>query len=582
MSQSNKTYKITKTTPTKSAVPSNHILEAEKPLSKSIIWKLQSDFYQNQGPEAWIKGIVPQYITTNPYIANLYAKTVLGYCRDLVSSEGFDKTTTIYICELAAGVGRFTYTFLKRFLTMVERSSLKGLKFKYLITDLAERNVEYWLCHSYLKPYFEGGILDCATFDMSHDTELTLRYSGEVLRVGLLHNPLILFANYTFDSLPQDSFYVKNHELFEGLISVTSPKGIEIPKAVSASSIEKQASWKIGDHESVTQILTSGDMRGDQKAKPVSKDNSILSGLDYEYRDNPISGVGYYEEDKFNDILLYYKDILEDTAFSFPIIALQCINRLKTLFNDDILLISSDKGYRNLASMNHIYHPFLSKHGSISLTVNFHAMELYFQSIGGKALHSICDHENVTMSMFLLSNHSHSFVETTMAYQEIVEHLGPDDFYIIKKAIVPYHKSFTTKELLTFLRYTVWDARTFLEFYNTLLERIGQEEDFPQNELVEVIHSIWENYFPIGEEGDLASCLASILAYFGEDKDAIALFQASLEFYGEDAAILYEIALCYYNLQEFEIAKIHLDNSLLINPDFEESLHLKSVLLDIC
>lgn len=528
--------------PNKSKVSENSevILEAEKPLSQSMLWKLQTDFYANQGPEAWIEGIVPQYITTNPYIANLYAKTVFGYCRDLAFREDFDKNTAIYIMELAAGVGRFTYTFLKRFLHIVENSSLKGLKFKYIVTDLAERNVEYWQTHSFLKPYFESGVLDCATFDMAGDEELRLSYSGEVLSEGNLKNPLILFANYTFDSLPQDTFYVNKGELYEGLITITS-KGEQVDP----------------------------------------EDKSILAGLDYYYTDKQIQGRGYYEDTNMNDILLYYKDCLEDTAFSLPIVALRCINRLKKLFNDDIILISTDKGYRNASSMNKNYHPFLSKHGSISLTVNFHALELYFKGLGGKAIHSIYEHENVTMSLFLLSQSSHDFIETEMAYHEIIESIGPDDFYIIKKAVVPLNKSLTTKELLTFLRYTVWDARTFLEFYKTLLERIAEEEDFPKDELIAVIHKVWEHYFPIGEEGDLAYCLGSLLGYFGYDSDAIKLFKSSLEFYGEDEAINYEIALSYYNLQEPEKALEYIEKSLLLDPTFEESKNLKSLIEEI-
>jgi len=535
-----KKHTIKRANKSKISENSGVILEAKKPLSQSMLWKLQSDFYANQGPEAWIKGIVPQYITTNPYIANLYAKTVFGYCRDLASRADFDKNTTIYILELAAGVGRFTYTFLKRFLHIVENSSLKGLKFKYIVTDLAERNANYWQNHSFLKPYFESGVLDCATFDMARDEEIRLRYSGEVLREGNLKNPLILFANYTFDSLPQDTFYVNKGELFEGLITITSK---------------------------VTQV--------------DSEDKSILAGLDYYYTDNQIQGSGYYEDTNMNDILLYYKDCLEDTAFSMPIIAFRCINRLKKLFKDDIILISTDKGYRNATSMHKNYHPYLSKHGSISLTVNFHALELYFKGLGGKAIHSIYEHENVTMSLFLLSQSSHDFTETAMAYREIIESIGPDDFYIIKKAVVPLNKSLTTKELLTFLRYTVWDARTFLEFYNTLLERIADEEDFPKDELIAVIHKVWEHYFPIGEEGDLASCLASLLGYLGFDSDAIKLFKSSIEFYGEDAAINYEIALCYYNLQELEQAMEYIGKSLLLDPDFEESKNLKSLIGEI-
>ena len=532
-----KRYDIKRADKSKNSENSRVILEAEKPLSQSMLWKLQTDFFANQGPEAWIKGIVPQYITTNPYIANLYAKTVFGYCRDIAFREDFDKNTTIYIMELASGVGRFTYTFLKRFSHKLKNSSLKGLKFKYIVTDLAERNIEYWQNHSFLKPYFESGVLDCATFDMAQDEEIRLRNSGEVLARGNLKNPLILFANYTFDSLPQDTFYVDKGELFEGLITVTS-QGEEIDP----------------------------------------EDKSILAGLDYYYTDKQIDGRGYYEDANFNDILLYYKDRLEDTAFSLPIIALRCISRLKKLFNDDIIMISADKGYKKVEDMLKNYHPYLSKHGCISMTVNFHALELYFKCLGGKAIHSIYEHENVNMSLFLLSQSSHDFIETTMAYNEIIESIGPDDFYIIKNAVVPLGKSLTTKELLTFLRFTVWDARTFLEFYNILLERIENEKEFAKEELITVIHKVWEHYFPIGEEGDLAYCFGSILGYFGYDSDALKFFKASIEFYGEDAAVYYEIALCYYNLGEIQKARSYTEKSLALDPNFEESKNLTAIL----
>ncbi len=538
--QKAKKYTVRRTTKSEASSNSDIPLEASKPLSQSIVWKLQSDFYANQGPEAWIKGIVPQYITTNPYIANVYAKTVFGYCRDLASGEDFDRNTTIYIMELAAGVGRFTYTFLKRFLYMTQNSSLKDLKIKYILSDFAEQNVTYWQNHSYLKPYFESGILDCALFDMTSDETLLLRHSNEVLRPGVLSSPLILFANYTFDSIPQDTFYVNNGILHEGLITITA--------------------------------------KNDEN---THKDKSILAGLDYSYNDNQVEGSHYYEDNYFNDILLFYKASMEDTAFSMPIEALRCIKRLRALFGDDIVLLSTDKGYRNPESMYKNYHPYLSKHGSISLTVNFHALELYFKSLGGNALHSLYEHESVTTSLFLLSKHSHNFLETGMAYQEITEGIGPDDFYVLKKGIVPLKNSLTTRELLTFLRYTLWDSRTFLEFYNTLLERIEKEEAFPKDELIAAIYKVWEYYFPIGEDENLFYCLATLLGYFGYDKDAIRLFQSSLEFYGEDAAIYYEITLCYYNMQEFKKALEHINKALSLNPEFEEALSLKNLLTEV-
>ncbi|UYZ37845.1 tetratricopeptide repeat protein [Clostridium beijerinckii] len=540
MSEKNKKYNITKASNSKVNESSGAMVEAEKPLSQSMLWKLQTEFFANQGPEAWIKGIVPQYITTNPYIANQYAKTVFGYLRDYVSREDVDKNTVIYIMELAAGVGRFTYTFLKRFLHMIENSSLKDIKFKYIVTDFAERNIEYWQNHSFLSPYFEAGILDCATFDISKDDEIKLRHSGEVLSKGKMKNPLILFANYTFDSLPQDTFYVNNGEIYEGVITITSP---------------------------------------DEKGDP--NDKSILAGLDYYYTDKKIDGNSYYEDKNLNDVLMHYKNSLEDTAFYMPIIGLRCISRLRKLFNDDVILISADKGYKNEESMDKNYHPFLSKHGCISMTVNFHAIELYFKELGGKAIHSIYEHENINVSLFMVSNSDNDFIETSMAYNEIIESVGPDDFYIMKKAIMPLSNSLTTKELLTFLRFTLWDSRTLLELYNILIERIENEENFPKDELADAINKVWEYYFPIGEEGDLGYYFGSILGYLGYDNDALKLLESSLEFYGECPETNYEIALCYYNLQQLDKALEYTEKSIELDPDFEQGKNLKNIIEDI-
>ncbi|MZK50000.1 tetratricopeptide repeat protein [Clostridium beijerinckii] len=540
MSEKNKKYNITKASNSKVNESSGAIVEAEKPLSQSMLWKLQTEFFANQGPEAWIKGIVPQYITTNPYIANQYAKTVFGYLRDYVAREDVDKNTVIYIMELAAGVGRFTYTFLKRFLHMIENSSLKDIKFKYIVTDFAERNIEYWQNHSFLSPYFEAGILDCATFDISRDDEIKLRHSGEVLSKGKMKNPLILFANYTFDSLPQDTFYVNNGEIYEGVITITSP---------------------------------------DEKGDP--NDKSILAGLDYYYTDKKIDGNSYYEDKNLNDVLMHYKNSLEDTAFYMPIIGLRCISRLRKLFNDDVILISADKGYKNEESMDKNYHPFLSKHGCISMTVNFHAIELYFKELGGKAIHSIYEHENINVSLFMVSNSDNDFIETSMAYNEIIESVGPDDFYIMKKAIMPLSSSLTTKELLTFLRFTVWDSRTLLELYNILIERIENEENFPKDELADAINKVWEYYFPIGEEGDLGYYFGSILGYLGYDNDALKLLESSLEFYGECPETNYEIALCYYNLQQLDKALEYTEKSIELDPYFEQGKNLKNIIEDI-
>ena len=60
-----------------------YILEQGHRLSQSLLWKLQRKFFDQQGIEAWRQGTVPHYVTSNPFIANAYAKVIFAFIRDV-------------------------------------------------------------------------------------------------------------------------------------------------------------------------------------------------------------------------------------------------------------------------------------------------------------------------------------------------------------------------------------------------------------------------------------------------------------------------------------------------------------------
>ena len=288
------------------------ILEEGKPLSQSILWKLQRNFFERQGIEAWRQGTVPHYVTSNPFIANAYAKVVFGFIRDCnaVTSDSandsfplLDPGHPIYIIELGSGSGRFAYHFLKNFLDIYRRSVLKGIPFKYVMTDFSEKNVDFWREHQSLKPLVEESVLDFALFDGERDEVLNLTESGNVLAPGTVKNPMVLIANYFFDSIPQDAFFVQGGQLYEGLVTVTS--------------YEQEADLN---------------------------DPELLSRVEVTYGRNPVEPY-YYENPGWNDILEYYKTRLDDTAFLFPCAALQCIENFRRISTGRLLVISGDKGY---------------------------------------------------------------------------------------------------------------------------------------------------------------------------------------------------------------------------------------------
>lgn len=65
------------------------VTENPKRLRDSLIWDLQKNFYVEKGPSCWTEGIVPNFVTSNSFIAKQYATCILGYLRDYYLKYGF-------------------------------------------------------------------------------------------------------------------------------------------------------------------------------------------------------------------------------------------------------------------------------------------------------------------------------------------------------------------------------------------------------------------------------------------------------------------------------------------------------------
>lgn len=60
----------------------SHVLDERKPLRDSILWRLQSSFYDRINIRCWSDAIVPNFVTSNAFIANCYARNILAFVRD--------------------------------------------------------------------------------------------------------------------------------------------------------------------------------------------------------------------------------------------------------------------------------------------------------------------------------------------------------------------------------------------------------------------------------------------------------------------------------------------------------------------
>ena len=180
------------------------LLDDAKPLRDSMLWTLQSAFYKTHGAAAWADSIVPSFITTNAYVASLYARVVIGFLRDWFTED--PKSGPLDIIEIGAGSGKFGFLIVRALLEMRAQwpNSQGTPPFTYILTDVSAANVEFWRTHECIAPLIAAGIVDTAVFDAETQRTLTTT-AGRTLKSGGTRAPVIAIANYVLDSLRQVS-----------------------------------------------------------------------------------------------------------------------------------------------------------------------------------------------------------------------------------------------------------------------------------------------------------------------------------------------------------------------------------------
>lgn len=58
------------------------LLQAPTPLRDSVLWQLQRKFYDATGVRCWTDNLVPNFVTSNAFVAAAYAKVILAFIRD--------------------------------------------------------------------------------------------------------------------------------------------------------------------------------------------------------------------------------------------------------------------------------------------------------------------------------------------------------------------------------------------------------------------------------------------------------------------------------------------------------------------
>eukprot|EP01038_Epipyxis_sp_PR26KG_P006670 gene6670-9152_t len=543
------------------------VLEDFTQCSKSHLWKLMMSFYHRKGPESWSQGIVPHFITCNTFISKSYAKILHGFIRDCLSPNSkmkLDPNEPLYIIELGAGSGKFSYFMLKALEEMQEVCDFPLNKIVFVMTDFTEKNFVYWKDHPALKKYFDAGQLDAGIFDAVNDRTITLWRAGTVLGPGTCKNPICIVANYLFDTLYHDIFQVENGELKEGLISVGS--------------------------------------KHSEEPDPLEPD--IIGRLENLYKYSPITPSYYTEEEgdekHIKNILHWYHENFKTTAngasILLPIGALRALRRLGTFSNGRAIVISGDKGNNNPEQFVGLMDPHIAVHGSFSLMVNYHAIGAWFTSRGGFALHNPQEEASLKVSTFILSNESSLdppdlgefdylgnalydndrrraklFPHLSQAFNDSVDQFGPNDFFVLQKSLKEDLTNPPLRTVVAILKLGDWDPDVFFKFRDTILTQAPNCGQKLRNDLCRGIPRVWSNYYILDMDKDIAFEIGRFYYGIRDYDNALKYYQESTRTVGEHHVTYHNQGLCFYSLNHLEKALQNFKRALEMCADYEKA-----------
>src|SRR5262249_38884230 len=133
--------------------------------------------------------------------------------------------------ELGAGTGMFSHPFVTAIARRRARGSFPHPRVVLVLCDQSEMRFDGWAEANVLAKHFSSGAIDFATLTVDQRggfEPIVLKRSGVALEA--VANPLVVVANYFFDSIPTDAFRVRDGRLFEArmrFVRVSDAPGFE-------------------------------------------------------------------------------------------------------------------------------------------------------------------------------------------------------------------------------------------------------------------------------------------------------------------------------------------------------------------
>lgn len=196
--------------------------------------------------------------------------------------------------------------------------------FCYILSDITQRSIDGYKAQPQLQPYIQQGLIDFAVLDAENLQHIYLQHTKHTL--AITNNcPVLVIANYVFDSLSQDAFRVHMPLNKQQLTQQPSSNITQQSHSVQSLSDEAEVAAQEGSYvlfptciatntksttnSSFTPIVSEWQVSTRKAANDEHSDGSndvSLQHLDLMWTYKQIDVNTYYDNPLFSQLLRHY------------------------------------------------------------------------------------------------------------------------------------------------------------------------------------------------------------------------------------------------------------------------------------
>jgi hypothetical protein len=416
----------------------------------------------------------------------------------------------ICILDLGAGTGRLAALVCKRL-------ESQSIAFKYVMTDFVASNLEAWRRHPELQALASAGVLDMARCDSMRVQPLKLEVSGELWQPGALPGPLFAIAGYHFDTLPHALFRHSADALEEGRVTTRAPEGAE----------------------------------------------SDLDALSFEFEYGPL-------EPRREAFVRGYAPSAPEGPWLLPVGAFACLRTLAAVGGGRFFCLAADKGARTREQLLALPFPPLARHGSVSASVNFHALRAW---AGFRPWMEAASPE-AALGVYGVGQGWRALPRTRSAFGVCFGGGNPLSAELKLQAVEALGTAAEPQALLSALAPQRGSPDALLRLSDALRARVPDFNAPQLARLVDVLERTGQTHFELGEPRDVLFELATVFHRAGQLQPAARWYRRSLEVRGDHPTTRFNLALCQLDLAELAEARGELLRVLALAPEHARAAEL--------